>query len=200
MKSPLRYLVTEFDTGAVSLINGLSFLFEREEMPAELLRAIQIYSLDSYNAKGQIDKTSSRNVVFSVSKWVNAFAKQKNIPLKCKYLKADDVTIYEIVDCLKQNGCVFLKTYLGGAKHYVILTAMDNEYIYMFDPYFKPNVSEKYKNVIHIIHDNPFAFNRRVSLEHFLTEKKSDLSLGVVAEREMVLFFRDDNAFARELV
>ena len=200
MKSPLRYLVTEFDTGAVSLINGLSFLFERDEMPAELLRVIQIYSLDSYNAKGFVDKTSTRNVLFSVSKWVESFAKQKNIPLKSKYLKENDVTIYQIVDCLKQNGCVCLKTYLGGEKHFVVLTAIDEEYVYLFDPYFKPSVNEKYKSVIHMINDNPFAFNRSVNLEYFLTEKKSDLTLGAVAGREMVMFFRDDSSRERELV
>ena len=33
MKVPLRYQVTNYDCGPTSLLNGLSILFEREEIP-----------------------------------------------------------------------------------------------------------------------------------------------------------------------
>ena len=46
MKIPLRFQVTEFDCGTVSLLNAFSFLFEREDIPAELVRAIHNYTLD----------------------------------------------------------------------------------------------------------------------------------------------------------
>ena len=38
MKIPLRFQITEFDCGAVSLLNCLSFLYEREEIPAVLIK------------------------------------------------------------------------------------------------------------------------------------------------------------------
>lgn len=200
MKSPLRYQISEFDTGAVSLLNSLSYLFEREEMPAELVRAITIFSLDSYDMKGKVDFASSRNVVYSVSRWIAEFAKQKNIPLKCSYLKGDAVDIFAIVNCLKQGGCVNLRTYYNdGASHYVTLTAIDNEYIYMFDPYFQPMYQQQGIKNIQVIDDNPFGFNRRVKLDYFLSEKKFDLTLGLVYAREALLLFRDDSIMEREL-
>ena len=52
MKVPLRYQMTEYDCGPTSLLNAMSFLFEREELPPELVRNIMLYSLDSYGADG----------------------------------------------------------------------------------------------------------------------------------------------------
>ena len=54
MKVPLRYQVTESDCGTVSLLNAFSYLFERKDIPAELVRAIHIYTLDCYDEKGNL--------------------------------------------------------------------------------------------------------------------------------------------------
>ena len=45
MKVPLRYQMTEYDCGPTSLLNAMSFLFEREELPPELVRNIMLYSM-----------------------------------------------------------------------------------------------------------------------------------------------------------
>ena len=52
MKSPLRYQITEFDCGTVSLINAISYLYDREEIPSKLIRSIYVYTLDCHNTKG----------------------------------------------------------------------------------------------------------------------------------------------------
>ena len=49
MKTPLRFQITEFDCGTVSLQNAFSYLFERKEIPAELIKAIHKYTLDCYD-------------------------------------------------------------------------------------------------------------------------------------------------------
>ncbi len=200
MKSPLRYQITEFDNGAVSLMNCLSYLFEREEMPAELLRVVSIYSLDCYDKKGKLDYSSARNVPLSVAKWVSEFALQKNISLKCDFLIGENASIYALLECLKHGGCVNVKTYSGGEKHYVMVVAVDNEYVYMFDPYFLPNLGKDNTKNVQVIDTNPFAFNRRVKIEHFLSAKKQDYSLGPEVVRELVLFERVDATQERELV
>ena len=40
MKVPLRFQITEYDCGTTSLINALAYLFDREELPVSLLKAI----------------------------------------------------------------------------------------------------------------------------------------------------------------
>ena len=57
MKIPLRFQVTEFDCGTVSLLNAFSYLFDRDEIPAELVKAIHKYTLDCYDEEGNLINT-----------------------------------------------------------------------------------------------------------------------------------------------
>ena len=38
MKIPLRYQMSEYDCGPISMLNAISYLFEREEIPPEVIR------------------------------------------------------------------------------------------------------------------------------------------------------------------
>ena len=49
MKIPLHYQVSEFDCGPTTVLNAMSYLFQREDLPAEIVRNIMIYCLDCYN-------------------------------------------------------------------------------------------------------------------------------------------------------
>ena len=40
MKNPLHYQFSEYDCGPTTMQNAISFLFEREEIPPEILRNI----------------------------------------------------------------------------------------------------------------------------------------------------------------
>lgn len=54
MKVPLRFQITEFDCGTVSSLNAFSYLFDRKEIPAELVKVIYSYTLDCYDEYGNI--------------------------------------------------------------------------------------------------------------------------------------------------
>lgn len=56
MKTPLRYQITEFDCGSVSLVNCITYLFEREHIPAELIKAINTYTLDAMTSTAILGK------------------------------------------------------------------------------------------------------------------------------------------------
>ena len=45
MKSPLHYQISEYDCGPTTLLNALNFLFEREEIPPDIIRNIMLYYL-----------------------------------------------------------------------------------------------------------------------------------------------------------
>lgn len=51
MKVPFSYQKTEFDCGPTSLTNALSFLFDREEIPPEMIRRIMAYCLDGFDGR-----------------------------------------------------------------------------------------------------------------------------------------------------
>ena len=50
MKVPLRYQMTEYDCGPTSLLNAVSYLFPREEIPPEIVRSVMLYCLDCFGA------------------------------------------------------------------------------------------------------------------------------------------------------
>ena len=79
MKNPLSYQTTEYDCGPTTLLNAMRYLFKREEIPPDIIKHISLYSLDSYNDKGESGKngTSSMAMLF-LSEWLNKFGKIKN--------------------------------------------------------------------------------------------------------------------------
>ena len=53
MKIPLRYQMSEYDCGPTALLNAMSFLFDRAEIPPEIIRSVMLYSLDCYGMDGR---------------------------------------------------------------------------------------------------------------------------------------------------
>jgi len=190
MKTPLRYQITEFDCGSVSLLNCITYLFKREEIPAELVKAISSYTLDCYDEHGNLGaKGTSREAVQYISRWITNFSQSKNFGITCKYLSGEDVTLDKIKDCIKNKGCINFRTYQG-VEHYVSITDIDDKYVYIFDPYYSS--ASQYKNNKFITHiaDKPFKYNRKVKMERFLSSAKHESALGPIKNRECVLFFK----------
>ncbi|MBE7073695.1 MAG: hypothetical protein E7379_01185 [Clostridiales bacterium] len=190
MKTPLRYQITEFDCGSVSLLNCITYLFKREEIPAELVKAISSYTLDCYDEFGNLgQKGTSREAVQYLSRWITNFSENKDFGIVCEYLSGNNVTLEKIKNCIKNKGCVNLRTYQG-CEHYVSITDLDNEFVYIFDPYYYPESHYKNNNNIFYIADKPFLYNRKVRIQRFLSEQKYENALGPILKRECVLFNR----------
>ena len=197
MKTPLRYQMTEFDCGTVSLLNCIMFLFEREEIPAELVKAISSYTLDCYDEFGNLgQKGTSKEAVKYLSHWIVEFSEKKDMGISCKYLKGKNVTLEQIKQCLDNGGCVNLRTYYD-VEHYVTITKYDNEYIYVFDPYFSIKKEYEKNEFIDYIPNKPFNYNKRVKIERLLKETKDELALGPISKREAVLITRKRRNYAR---
>lgn len=199
MKIPLRYQMTEDDCGSVSLLNCVAFLFEVEEMPLELIKLISATAIDCYDDLGNLKAggTTSSMMKF-ISRWVDLFATKKGIPLKAKYLSGLNVSPYEIAKCIKERGCVYMRTIQSNKEHFVILTAIDDNFVYLFDPTFRLAGSYKGNKNIEFISGHPFTFNRRVKLEQFLDELPKEFALGPVEKREVILFDRDDSIMTHQ--
>lgn len=187
MKTPLRYQITEFDCGSVSLVNCITYLFEREHIPAELIKAINTYTLDCYDEHGNLgQKGTSREAVKFLTRWICDFARTKDFHLHCEYLDGKSVTLKKIEDCVKAGGCVNLRTYQE-VEHYVTVTNVDDKFVYLFDPYFNP--ASEYENNPHITadFDHPTQYNRIVDKKYFNSTKEDEFCLGPIAKREIVL-------------
>jgi hypothetical protein len=193
MKIPLRYQMTEYDCGPTSMLNAISYLFERDEIPPDVPKNIMMYCLDAYNGKGEFGKSgTSQMAMMFLSSWLNQFSKAKRFPINCSYLSGDEVKISPespIVGALQQGGAVVIRL-LYGCWHYVLLTGVRGEEIELFDPYYR-------KRPFHIpgialIDDKPTQKNRRVAFGLLNREEKGPYALGPLETREAVILFNRD--------
>lgn len=190
MKTPLRYQVTEFDCGTVSLLNAICYLFKRKDIPAELVRAIHLYTLDCYDENGHMGNggTSGEAIEF-LSRWITDYSAKQKFDLSCIYLKGEEVTYDIMNECIKRNGVVFIKCWQG-CEHYVIITHITETHAYIFDSYYLDYDYYDKDPAIRNIQSKPDEYNRIVKLDRLFSENKKDFSLGTIENRECVLMNR----------
>lgn len=191
MKIPLRFQVTEFDCGTVSLLNAFSYLFDREEIPAELVKAIHKYTLDCYDENGNIGEGgTSKEAIIKLTHWITKFANEKNFDIECKRLEKSEINLEILKECIKNKGVLFVRSYLMNDGHYVIVTNIRKNNVYIFDPYYLDKNYYKANSKVKIVLNQMFKYNRVVKLDQFLSMSPKDFSLGPVDNRECVLITR----------
>ncbi len=163
MKNFLIYQSSEYDCGPVSLINGIRYLFDREEIFPDVIKFIMLYCMDTYNEAGELCKhgTSAAAMNF-VASWLNHFSQVKPFPIRCEFLSGEEVTISEgnkIYAALEKGGVVLLHVFLE-VGHYVLLTGIEGDTAFLFDPYYEEEGTpefdaEYYTEGITFINDQP---------------------------------------------
>ena len=197
MKNPLHYQLSEYDCGPTSLLNAISFLFEREEIPPEILRNIMLYCLDCYGPEGSAGKSgTSCTAMMFLSNWLTQFGQMKNFPISCSFFSKDDVILSEnsrFISALQQGGVVLLRVYLE-VPHYILLTGISGNDIYVFDPYYEelddPELDKEFfEDGITFITDQPKRANRLISIERLSNTGVGFYEMGPYEEREAVILF-----------
>ena len=190
MKVPLRFQVTEFDCGTISLLNVFSYLFERDEIPAALVKAIHKYTLDCYDDEGNIGQGgTSREAIDKLTHWITKYTNEHDFKIKCEHLQKENVTLDKMQECLDNNGCIFLRCWQE-VEHYVIITKMDKKYAYIFDPYYIDKKEFNKDREVKVILNKPFTHNRKVNLKRLMSETKKDFAMGPKERQECVLINR----------
>ena len=206
MKNLLNYQSSEYDCGPVTLTNAIRYLFDREVLYPDIIKYIMLYCLDSYNEKGEIGKLgTSASAMMFLANWMNQFGKMKNFPITCEFLSGDDVHISQdskILCALQQGGVVVLRLYLEVA-HYVLLTGIEGDSLYIFDPYYEeeddPEFDEEYYDPgITLINDQPKRANRLISIERLNRTTKNFYEMGPYDIREAVIIFNTDTRLLPE--
>lgn len=192
MKNPLHYQLSEYDCGPTSLLNGISYLFEREEIPPEVIRNIMLYCLDCYGAEGAPGKNgTSCTAMMFLSNWLDGFGRLGQLPLSSQYLSGKQVFIGSespINDALHRGGAAVVRLYYEVA-HYVLMTGEENGRILLFDPYYQ---TEPFPQAdILLTGEYPYAYNRTVPFSYFNRETQELYALGEAAGREAVLLFNE---------
>jgi len=190
MKVPMRYQNTEYDCGTTSFVNAIAYLFDREDVPVELLKAIYRYTLD-VETEGIIGKGgTSRTHAEMLAKYFVKFANEtKGFNLKCKILSKDQVNLDDMKKCLVNNGVIVARCWME-VEHYVIITKIDDNFAYIFDPYYLDEDYYKSDPDVAIVLHSTFSHNRLVKLSRLLDTCNKDFALMDFNSREVILINR----------
>lgn len=206
MKNLLNYQSSEYDCGPVSLTNAIRYLFDREVIYPDIIKYIMLYCLDSYNDKGESGKygTSASAMMF-LSNWLTQFGQMKNFPISCEFLSGEDVYLSQnskITEALQQGGAVVLRLCLDGG-HYVLLTGIEGDNVYLFDPYYiepeDPDLdSEFLTEGITFVSGQPKKANRMVSTQRLNRLTQGFYEMGPYEIREAVIVFNRETRLSPE--
>ena len=58
MKNPLHYQLSDYDCGPTAMLDALSYLFEREDIPPEVIRNVMLYSLTVTAQKACLERAA----------------------------------------------------------------------------------------------------------------------------------------------
>ena len=188
MKIPLRYQNTEYDCATVSFINALAYLYDREDVPVELLKAVYDYTLDVEGKSGVVGEggTSRKSAGELAKFFVEHANKDERFNIDCRVLTGEEVNLEEMKKTLDDGGVIVARCWHEG-EHYVLITKIDDNFVYLFDPYYFEK--EHYvddPDVAMVFHDE-FTHNRAVKLERLFDEAPKDFSLLEKDKRSVIL-------------
>ena len=195
MKNFLLTQSTEYDCGPVTLVNALRFLFEREEIPPALIRAIWLYANDTYNAQGQKGTLgTSKACIRFLGNWFTDFGKNCSFPIRAEFVEGADTAIAPgspTVRCLESGGAALMHCFLEEDGHYVLLTGMTGEGdVTLFDPYDVADAPPAWAAAgVRVIRDQPCAMNRVLTPQRLNAFSEEDYAMGPLERRENLLIW-----------
>ena len=191
MKVPLRYQNTEYDCGTTSFVNALAYLYDRENIPIELLKAIYKFTLDVEGNDGVEGKGgTSRKHAEKLAKYFVEYANENpSFNIHCKILYGENVTLERMQNTLDNNGVIIARCWQEN-EHYVLITKIDENFAYIFDPYYlKEDYYTDDESVAIVLHET-FSHNRVVKIERLFDETHKDFSLLEKKKRSIILINR----------
>lgn len=191
MKIPLRYQNTEYDCGTTSFVNALAYLYDRENIPIELLKAIYRFTLDVEGIDGIKGKGgTSREHAELLSKYFIEYANNNDeFDINCETLYGENVTLDKMKKVLDNNGVIIARCYQG-CEHYVLITKIDDNFAYIFDPYYLEEDYYASDDDVAIVLHQTFTHNRLVKVDRLFDETLKDFSLLEKTNRSIILINR----------
>ena len=200
MKTPLHYQMTEYDCGPISMMNAIIFLFDREQIPPDLIRNIMLYCLDGYGAEGAPGKSgTTRAAMMFLSNWLSSFGRTGQLDISSRYLSGSCVRLSQnsaICDCLRRGGAVVVRLYLLDDPHYILLTGVEDDHVFAFDPYLLEEPLPEQD--ILITDEHPYRYNRVIPFSYFNSTDRTQYALGELPRREAVLLFNAHTELTEE--
>ncbi|MDD6175793.1 MAG: peptidase C39 [Firmicutes bacterium] len=199
MNNPLRYQMTEYDCGPTSILNAVSYLFQREEIPPEIVRSVMLYCLGCFGTDGACGKsgTSCMAMMF-LSNWINSFGQTGHLSISSQHLSGQEVNFSQngrLRDASRRGGAAVARVDLEG-WYYVLLTRIQEDAVFLFDPYYR---AEPFGDpALQMVAGHPDAYNRIVPIRYLEQDTQEIYAFGPVEEREAVLLFNEKTVLTED--
>lgn len=191
MKSPLRYQVTCYDCGPTTMTNAIMYLFEREEIPPDLISHIGQCTLDSYDSSGHCGTSGTSGAAIRYfGSWFNELRYAGLLPIESRFIGAEEVTLDDdgdIVRSLAEGAAIVLHVF-HVKGHYILLTGMTDEGFLAFDPYY--SAFETGREGVIAVEDQPFSHNVVIPRSILADTRRASYSMGEVSTREALIIRR----------
>lgn len=195
MKIPFRYQTTEYDCVPTTFINALQYLFNRDEIPPEVIQKIMIYSLD--NGK----KGTTGEAVKQIMQYLKSFSNDKFAFKRCEYLPKEQIHLKQgnkIMSCINNGGIALLRVCDGKTSsvfHYMLALGIDNrdsDWLLFFDPYYRVQkfTGENSKYIEWLGDNHRQNANLRINRKRLDSQEYEKYSMASVDERECCLLER----------
>ena len=194
MKNFLNYQTSEYDCAPVALLNGIRYLFEREMIKAELVKTIPSLTNDCFSDDGkQRLKGTSPHAMETVVNWINHFANDSGFPIKAAFYQQEAVDYTDngkMAEILCNGGVIITHVWLE-VDHYVTVIDMDQDHIYLFDPYYEELGTKECQVLVDtpgvvLDFDHPKSYNRIIDRTRFTAHGHDYYNLGQTSERVAV--------------
>ena len=201
MKSPLRYQATDADCGKTSMVNAFMYLFERSEIPPQVVDFITRVTGDCNLAVNGYYRGTSAHALAFMASWCNDYLVKAGMPVRCQALSGDEVSLRDgspLVEGLREGAVAICGCHLR-VDHYVLITGIDDENALIFDPYYEPYPPEHFAlpdEGVAWVDDQPFSHNRIVSRAVLDDPESISYTLHAVSGRDAVLMWRTDKSLA----
>ena len=189
MKILLKYQNSEYDCGPTSFINALAYLYEREEVPIELIKAVYEYTLDVKNSEGIVGKggTSRENQIL-LGEYFNKYAALTKFKIHAESTR--NVTEDFIKDGINKGGVIVARCFQD-VEHYVLITNIIDDKAYIFDPYYELIDEYKGDDEIKVVLDKPYEYNRIISMNRLFIGSDLNYSLMEPSKRCITLITKE---------
>ena len=181
------------------MLNAVSYLFRRDEIPPELTRNIMLYCLDCFGEDGSTGRRgTSRMAMMFLSNWLNGYGETGHLAVSSRYLSGREVNFSQngpLRDALRRGGAAVVRLDLEG-WHYVLLTRIEGGDVYLFDPYYHEGPFDNAE--LRVTNEHPCSYNRIVPVHYFEREEISVYSLGPFDTREAILLFNTDTELTED--
>ena len=135
MKVAFRQQATDYDCVPTSIINGLCFLFHRQDVPPFVVKRIYKDCLDVDAFKG-----TSGDATHEVAYWLNSYRDKQfgNFAVEARLIRDSQVHLRDngkIMQCLAGKGVALLTVYLGRSEwHCILCFHMEDGWLHCYDP------------------------------------------------------------------